>query len=296
MPSVVDSAKRALVTFLRMLAQKHDVQFPLTRDAPDAEVTKAFRTLARKAHPDRGGTHEDMLELNRLRDTWQDAKQARGRRGQPRKRPAGAPARSQQHHVSPVPILPFDRQEVPQARNAYRINSEAVMLTYMGISDKAQWGRFLHFVASRLRLWHVKHYSATLEQCADGKFHIHVMLQFTKVVDRTTRPFMFEGVRPNACVADLLGGSLAKKKMQTSIDRGMFYVWANKIGTVLGDDGIPLVAGNYAPCWTESKFRYKARSMYNTKIIGNSAVCVRSSDVVTCTRVSRCTPQYYVSK
>ena len=129
----------------------------------------------------------------------------------------------------------------------------------MGIVDVAQWDRFVSFVKSRLHQWKVKHWSATLEECLSGKLHIHLMLQFITTIDRTTRLFIFEDMKPNARVSDLLGVALAKKRMQASIDRGMFYVWANKIGTVCADDGAPLVAGNYAPCWTESKFRYKVR-------------------------------------
>ena len=37
---------------------------------------------------------------------------------------------------------------------------------------------------------------------------------------------------------------------QQHLDRGFFYVWANKIGTRTLPGGEPCVAGNYWPCWT----------------------------------------------
>ena len=36
----------------------------LCREATTLEVQTAFRRLAAKRHPDRGGTHEEMVELN----------------------------------------------------------------------------------------------------------------------------------------------------------------------------------------------------------------------------------------
>ena len=40
-----------------------------------------------------------------------------------------------------------------------------------------------------------------------------------------------ERERPNASTQDYLGEALCRKKLQQSIDRGMFYVWADKLGT-----------------------------------------------------------------
>ena len=77
------------------------------------------------------------------------------------------------------------------------------------------------------------------------------MLQFNGVVDRTTKGFFFEGIAPNARPTDLLDDKLARKRMQPSIDRAMFYVWADKIGTLRDHRGEMCVAGNYFPCWVE---------------------------------------------
>jgi hypothetical protein len=52
-----------------------------------------------------------------------------------------------------------------------------------------------------------------------------------------------------------VGEGFCKKKLQQSLDRGFFYVWANKVGTVRGADGKILVAGNYEPAWTKARCR-----------------------------------------
>ena len=50
---------------------------------------------------------------------------------------------------------------------------------------------------------------------------------------------------------------LRKKHFQKSVDRGMFYVWADKIGTVFAEDNTPLTDGNYMPCWTSCAKTYQ---------------------------------------
>ena len=42
-----------------------------------------------------------------------------------------------------------------------------------------------------------------------------------------------------------------------SNDRGMFYVFADKIGTIFGSDDKPYTAGNYQPCWTACAKTYQ---------------------------------------
>ena len=49
--------------------------------------------------------------------------------------------------------------------------------------------------------------------------------------DRTARAFSFEGVTPNVQTNDLLGEGWNKARWQESVDRGFFYVWADKKGT-----------------------------------------------------------------
>ena len=130
------------------------------------------------------------------------------------------------------------------------------MLTYNGIRDLAQWHRFVAFVRDHETSWQVKHWCATLEANSKGNLHVHLMLQFHKKVDRNSRGFAFEGIFPRADPHDLLGEGWSRRKMQQSIDRAMFYCWADKIGTQRDEAGQPCVTGNYVPCWAEGKFKY----------------------------------------
>ena len=57
------------------------------------------------------------------------------------------------------------------------------------------------------------------------------MLQFNSTVDKTAAAFLFEGVKPHIQPHDLCGEGLNRRKLQIGIDRGFFYVWANKVGT-----------------------------------------------------------------
>jgi hypothetical protein len=46
---------------------------------------------------------------------------------------------------------------------------------------------------------------------------------------RSSRPFAFEGIAPRVDQNDLCGEGLCRKKLQESVDRGFFYVFANKV-------------------------------------------------------------------
>ena len=229
--SVAQRAKRALVTLLLSLAQAYGLEVAVCRDSADADVQKAFRKVARRVHPDKGGSAHDTQRLNNARDAWQAATQQGQQRGRPR--PAAAAA-------------------VQEASSGLRVHSEAVLLTYQSWPadvSPAAWARFCMFVTANLVAWKVRHWTATMESNASGSRHMHLMLQFQSEVDCATSRFSFEGVRPNASSHDYLGEGVCKKKLQQSIDRGMFYVWANKIGTVS-------VASNYEPCWTQATRTY----------------------------------------
>ena len=119
-----------------------------------------------------------------------------------------------------------------------------MLLTYQGIKDLDQWNRFVAFVSEHLRAWRVQYWTATFETNANGKFHVHIMMQFLSTKNRSTREFFFEGIRPNARPNDLLGDGWNAKRWQVSVDRGHFYVWADKKGTVRDLSGSPCVEGN----------------------------------------------------
>lgn len=247
----VQIAKRALVNVICALAQIYGVRVVCKRDSPDEVVLKDFRRLALKAHPDRGGKQEHQQQLNDARLEWEAAK-----------KPGSAPRAPVGTSIVPLPV------SSSSSRKDYRIQATAVLLTYQSISGLDQWVRFNAFVAARLRAWTVKHWCSTLESGSGeaSTFHIHLMLQFCSTVDKTSRPFVFENVKPNVQPSDLCGEGLRRKKLQTSIDRGFFYVWADKIGTARMATGEPCVAGNYFPCWTDEKLCYQVLGAWPEKL------------------------------
>jgi hypothetical protein len=117
-----------------------------------------------------------------------------------------------------------------------------------------------------LRAWGVKYWCATLESNRTEGYHVHVMAQFAKKKDCTNRTFTFEGVAPRADANDLCGEGWSRKKMQESIDRGMFYVWANKTSSVFDQTGQQCMEGNYMPCWTECLYRYEVKGRWPEKL------------------------------
>ena len=167
-------------------------------------------------------------------------------------------------------------QLVPQAaaskEGAFRFQSRAVLLTYQGI-DAAEaealkvWRRFLNFAKSNKRTWGVVHWTATMETNKDGGHHLHLMLDFLKSVDRTAPFFSFEGRSPNARANDLLGAGWSRSEQwQVSVNRGHFYVWANKRGTVRDAQGRLCVAANYEPAWTDAKETYAVKAEWPEKL------------------------------
>ena len=239
--SPLQRAKRAFVSVLLTLATAYGLHVDVTRDSSDEVLQKAYRKVSRAVHPDKGGSPEDAQRLNALRDGWHEAR----RGGQPAHRPMRRPAAA---------------DALVEPRRACRVNAMAVLLTYQSWpadAGAATWAAFCDFVAGHLGAWGVKHWAATMESNAAGTHHMHLMVQFTATVDLPASRFMFEGRRPNVSTHDYLGEGVCKNKLQQSIDRGMFYVWANKCGTARLADGSLCVAGNYAPCWTTAERTYQ---------------------------------------
>ncbi len=59
-----------------------------------------------------------------------------------------------------------------------------------------------------------------------------------------------------------MGEGFCKKKMQDSINRGMFYVFADKVGTQRSDGGRECVAGNYGPPWATFPYKYAVKARW----------------------------------
>ena len=66
-------AKHALVSSVLSLARQYAVVLSISRDSPDKLVLDGFRKVAKKAHPDKGGSKEDMRKLNEARELWEKA-------------------------------------------------------------------------------------------------------------------------------------------------------------------------------------------------------------------------------
>ncbi len=260
MASELDKAKRALVSLLKVLALAYKCLLQLTRESSDKDVASAYRTVSRKTHPDKGGKAADQKRLNGAHDNWRrEVQKAPGKGGK-----RTAKNNGDSGGVVVAPLVP--RGSPSGTRAEYRINSEGVLLTYQGFGDLVQWSRFLRFVGGRVRKWRVKHWGATLESNAGEGNHAHLMLQFTSCRDCTVKTFCFEGLRPNAQTNDLLGEGFCRKRLQTSLGRCFFYVWANKVGTVRQPSGELCVAGTYEPAWTQAKCRYEVKGAWPEKL------------------------------
>ena len=85
--------------------------------------------------------------------------------------------------------------------------------------------------------------------------------------DRTAKTFLFEGVTPNAQTNDLLGDGWNKAKWQESVDRGFFYVWADKVGTARDGSQQLCVAGNRQPAWTDAPCTYAVKGAWLDKLL-----------------------------
>ena len=98
----------------------------------------------------------------------------------------------------------------------------------MGVLDKPQWRRLVAFFEASLQTWRVRFWTATLELTKAEKLHAHVMLQFQSHSDHLTTRYFFEGLWPRADPNDVLGDGWSRRKLQDSLDRAFFYVWAEK--------------------------------------------------------------------
>ena len=241
MVSNIDTAKGAHVTLIKALAVIYGLAVGLTRESTDVQVRAAFKKVSCKAHPDRGGTTEHQTGLNTARDAWEDALRSKVRGKHPRGKDP--------HNGVAVAVAKRDTK-------THRFQGLGVLLTYQKFSDTACWKDFLEHAAAHLLLWKVRYWSATMETNAEGTYHLHLMLRFFKAQERYSQTFAFTGIWPNSQTNNLLGEGWCKKKLQQSLDRAFFYVWANKLGPKRNKDSEPCVAGNYQHVWTTARSRY----------------------------------------
>ena len=240
--SSVAAATRALVSVLLALSRSYLLVLTVNRDSSPEQLLKAYRKVLLKAHPDKGGKKEDVQKLQAAKEAWDKA------------RKAGKPGRPQQSADGGTDVLVLRRK-----RKEYRVQTSVVLLTYQGFADLQQWHRFVEVVRVSLKKWTVQRWGATLEACETEGLHTHLFLQFRQQVDRTARSFAFEGLVPNVRVGDYLGEGFNGKRQQQSVNRGFFYVFADKVGTQREADGTPCFEGNHVPVWVKAK---KGQSRY----------------------------------
>ena len=251
----VQIAKRALVSLLLALAQEYGVCLTLKREDSDAFINAAYRKVVKRVHPDKGGRVADAQKLQAARERWMNAKQ---------------PAKPQDEVGAD--LLPVHQQS--KRKKDFEIRGAAVLLTFYGF-EESDWPQFLHFVKCKLSSWHAHHWCASMESCSSGVLHCHLMLQFMSATHRQVDDFCFRAFRPNASTTDLCGEGLCRRQWQRSVDRGFFYVYADKIGTVQKASGDVLTEGNYLPCWTSSERNYQVlgkwpETLWKQRKISNS--------------------------
>lgn len=235
-------AQRAFLTVLLEVARLYCLSTGVKRESTDKDLEAAFKRVSLKAHPDKGGCNTSFQKLIAAREKWQSA-------GDPETNKVGRPkkdtAAAEIHGV------------LPGLKSAYRVQSSGVLLTYQRAPGPDGWESFCAWVQDQAQPWKVKYWCATLETCKDGRYHTHLMLQFLAAAERTVDEFRYRGLKPNASTNDLCGEGLCGKKLQQSLDRGFFYVYANKKGTARDDNGKECTAGNYSPAWTEEAMTYQ---------------------------------------
>ena len=237
--SAVRRLKVALLQVLRHLAGVYGIAFQLNRDSDSSDFKKAYKRLCLRVHPDKGGQAEHQQQLNDAFKAWENAeKDSNKKPGRKRQNPeAGADP-----NTAGVGAMADPRE----SRACYRIQGVAVMLTYQGSPGAEYWNEFVLWWETNHKRLGVKYWCATLETNSrgNGNLHAHVMMQFKKEVDLTTHGFQFKGKKPRADANDVLGEGWGGKRFQKSVDRGFFYVWADKLGTVRDPTDQPCVAGS----------------------------------------------------
>ena len=237
--SALAQVQRAFVSVSIKLARASGVSVGVTRDSDVAEIMKAYRRVAKVVHPDKGGRKRDFQDLQSKKEDWDAIRTARDQG------PGGTAI-----------VLAAARRMLwsDKGKPGYRLRSGAVLLTYFGVWSLPLWRRFLTFVRKQLTAWRVLHWCGTLERSDAGNLHVHLAVQFRQPVDWPTKCFAWGPRIPNASTDDYLGQGLSKNPRfyQFSVDRGFFYVFADKEGTQRDKGGAVCVDGNRFPCWVQA--------------------------------------------
>ena len=233
--SAVPAANRAFVTVLLELAVVYGLVLQCNRDSADNMLHAAYKKVICKAHPDKGGRKEHAQKLQAAREEWSKAlktsspvggrprrqpsataspsptsrpgrqpwaKASPSAKSRPLRKPAAAPAPHRKQlassSTSGSQLVAFTRQAA-RDEPGYLIRSLAVQLTYLKVAALSVWPRFVRFVKKRLVTWQVRYWCATMETCANGEYHFHLMLQFHASSDsRQLRQFFVDDLKAGA--------------------------------------------------------------------------------------------------
>ena len=69
--SARDSATRAFVSVLLLLARSYELVLAINRASSEPELLKAYRKLLLKVHPDKGGKESDQRKLQEAKERWE---------------------------------------------------------------------------------------------------------------------------------------------------------------------------------------------------------------------------------
>ena len=71
--SARESATRAFVSVLLLLARSCELALAINRNSSEPELLKAYRKLLLKVHPDKGGKESDQRRLQEAKERWETA-------------------------------------------------------------------------------------------------------------------------------------------------------------------------------------------------------------------------------
>ena len=146
-------ATRALVSELLSLAKAYKVVVDANHDSEAKEALKAYRRVALKVHPDKGGNTSKFQKLQARKEEWGAAR-----------KPSAAPGN---------PNLAVVAKRSKTKEQGGRVRGVAVLLTYAGKWSLSVCRSFVAFVRRHLKAWSVWRWCATLEKSEAKKLHVH---------------------------------------------------------------------------------------------------------------------------
>ena len=148
-------AKRAFVSVLLATAARFGLVLAVNRDADERSLAAAYRRVAKKAHPDKGGSTQAFQKLQAAKEAWDAARQNSAAAGR-------LPTRQN---------TDLDLEAVPSqpGRSEFRVRGVVALLTYSGDWSLDLWRHFVgdvSFVRRWTRLWPALNGKVVVPTCA----------------------------------------------------------------------------------------------------------------------------------